>query len=345
MKFWPHLYHTGRLLLRLGVRLLTIATVLMILLGIIGQIVRDLTVELGLLMYIPLLPLGLWAVSLDLLQMGRSFPRFRFGLTIIGVGVMTWGGISMMGMGGDQANLDPSTQISILHWNVRWGGRGKAGWNSIRQDIEKRHPDIAVISETPPKSRLNLLFKHKGWTRVMYEDTRSNPLAVCSGWPLKFERYVKIRHGKAMTVLVTVRGQPLRILAIDGWRGLSKKYTILSRPILPRSRNPLLTSIVQAVESNHARGQPIDIIAGDFNAISLSIGFDAFAYVGGGYNLASKFSRGWRGTWRSSLPLLDIDHVWVHKRFQGLRTEIFTHTATDHRGQLVQFQFYRSSEK
>ncbi|EDN65683.1 hypothetical protein BGP_0105 [Beggiatoa sp. PS] len=38
------------------------------------------------------------------------------------------------------------------------------------------------------------------------------------------------------------------------------------------------------------------------------------------------------------MPLFDLDHIWIHKRFQGLRTELFTQKGSDHRGQLVQFQ-------
>ncbi len=318
--------------------LFTIATLFFILLGVTGHIVRDRTVELGLLMYIPLLPLGLWAVFLDLVQFGYSLPRFRFGLTLIGLGVMIWGGVSMMGMGGSSLILEQERQVSVLHWNVYWGGRGKDGWKSLSHDIEQQHPDIAILSETPHEQRLNLLLNPLGWKTIMYEKTRSNPLAICSSWPLRFERYLKIRDGIGMIVVVTVRGQPLRVLAVDGYRNMSRNHTVLSKQVIPRWRTPMLRSVVKTIEANHKQGQPIDIIAGDFNALSLSMGFDAFAEVGGGYYLASKFSRDWRGTWKSYLPLYDLDHVWIHKHFQGLRTKLLTNFKSDHRGQLVQFQ-------
>jgi endonuclease/exonuclease/phosphatase (EEP) superfamily protein YafD len=327
----------SRLIVRFLGYALTIATVLLILLAITGQIVRDRTVELALLMYIPLVPLGLWAILLDLVQIGRSLPRLRFGLSFIGLAILTWGTVSMMGMGGTEIQTEAKTQISILHWNVYWGGK-RGNWHLIRHEIEQRKPDIAIISEPPSKNRLNQLLKTLGWATIMYKETRSNPLAVCSLWPLKFERYLKIKDADAMTVIVTVQGHPLRVLAIDAGRNMSKKLVILSRPLLPRWRMPMLTDIVKTIETHHAIGQPIDIIAGDFNAISHSLGFDRFADAGGGYFLASKFSWDWRGTWKSYLPLFDLDHVWIHKRFQGLRTELFTHPGSDHRGQMVQFQ-------
>ncbi|EDN65248.1 membrane protein [Beggiatoa sp. PS] len=85
-------------------------------LAITGQIVRDRTVELALLMYIPLVPLGLWAILLDLVQIGRSLPRLRFGLSLMGLAIFTWGTVSMMGMG--SAEIQSEKQISVLHWNV-----------------------------------------------------------------------------------------------------------------------------------------------------------------------------------------------------------------------------------
>jgi endonuclease/exonuclease/phosphatase (EEP) superfamily protein YafD len=327
-------------LLRNLARIITIITVLFIFLGVMGHTIRDRTVELAVLMYIPLLPLGLWAVLWDLFRAGRSLPLFRFGLTVIGLCIMIWGGVSMIGMGGSQMSLEPDEQVSILHWNVYWGGRGKNGWKSIRHDIEQRHPDIAILSEPPAEDRLILLLQQMGWQMIMYEKTRKNPLAICSSWPLQLERFVRFRNGRGMIVVVTVRGKPLRVLAVDGKRNMSNRLVVLSREVLPRLRTPFLTSVVETIEANEKMGQAIDIIAGDFNALSLSRGFDAFAQVGGGYHLASKFSRDWRGTWKSYLPLYDIDHVWVHKHFQGLRTELLTNLKSDHRGQLVQFKVW-----
>jgi len=337
MKFY-HFVSNSKLttMLRWLGHILTIMTVFLILLALIGQIVRDRTVELALLMYIPLLPLGLWTILLDVVQLGHSLPRLHFGLTFIGLALTIWGTISMMGMGGAESQLNANPPISVLHWNVYWGGK-RGSWYSIRQTIEQRKPDIAIISETPTKKRLRHLLQNLGWTTIMFEETRGNPLAICSLWPLKFERYAKITDADAMTVIVSIRGHPLRVLAIDGKRNMSKKLVILSRPVLPKWRMPMLTDVVKTIETYHAQEQTIDIIAGDFNAVSRSIGFDRFAEAGGGYHLASRFSWNWRGTWKAYLPLLDLDHVWVHKRFQGLRAELFTHPGSDHRGQQVFF--------
>jgi len=339
MQFWYPIASLGNFLFKLIKFLLVTATVFFILAALIGHTVRDRTVELGLLMYIPLLPLGLWAVCLDLGLKGRSLPNLRFSLTLIGLVLSIWGGFMMMGNGGSWPDLEPNQLVRIMHWNVHWGGGGKQNWQSIRNDIKQRQPDLAIISEPPSRHKFNKLLNQMGWVAVKHNRTPKNTLAICSGWPLRFERVVKIRNGKAMIAVVTVQeGQPLRILAVDGSRNMSRRYSVLSRHLLPRWRTPMLTDIVKAISAAYKRGKPIDIVAGDFNAISISLGFDAFSQVSGGYNLASKFASGWRGTWKAYLPLYDIDHVWVHKRFQALRTKLFTNRKSDHRGQLVEFQ-------
>lgn len=315
-------------------------TLLAILLGLVGQIVRDPSVEWALLMYIPLVPLGIWALIWDLFLKGQSLPRLRFGLLIIGLLAVIWGCTAMIGTGAMNTPVASKRQLTILHWNVRWGGKGKNGWASICHDIIRQRPDITIISETPSKKRLNQLIEQLGnpWTMVMYEETRWNPLAVASLWPLSIERIVKIRNGVAMVVVVMVEEQPLRILAIDGKRNMSNQLVVMSKRVLPRWREPMLKSTARFLEHSAQQGKTIDLIAGDFNALGASLGFKPFTFIGGGYYLASQFSFGWRGTWMSYFPLYDIDHVWVHKRFKGLHTELITNWATDHRGQRVQFQ-------
>jgi endonuclease/exonuclease/phosphatase (EEP) superfamily protein YafD len=340
-KYYLPLSKLSQFLVRSLTYSLTITTFFVILLVLIGQTVRDRTVELGLLMYIPVLPLGLWTVALDLWQAGYSLPGFRFSLTLIGLAMITWGEMTMIGQGATPGTFSYKTQVSVLQWNISWGGMKKmGGWKSISRDIMRWHPDIAILSETPHQFRLNrALNKPMGWSMVMYEDSWSNPLAICSAWPLQLEQVVKIHDGVAMTVVVRVKNHPLRILAVDGKRNMSKRMTILSHQVLPRWRIPLLGDIAQFIVRSEQQGKPIDIIAGDFNTISRSLGFDAWDQVGGGYHLASKYSSNWRGTWMSILPLYDIDHVWVHKRFLGLSANLFTNLATDHRGQLVKFHF------
>ncbi|HEC85770.1 MAG TPA: endonuclease/exonuclease/phosphatase family protein [Thioploca sp.] len=347
-----------RLFFQITGLLLATATLFLIVFAIFGHTVRDRTIALAFMMYIPLLPLGIGAIMLDLLLRGRSLSNFRFGLSIIGILLIVWGYFSMTGAEEFQANtaiagdsMAPNT-TSLLHWNVNWGGVGYDDtlknqsegkeWASIREDIYPRHPDIIVLNEPPQLDAwLEQLTQQMGekWSILKHYRTKRNGIAIASAWPLKLERLVKIRNGAAISVVVTVRKQPLRLLLVDGERSVRKL------------RTPLLTDIIQAAIDSDKQGQPVDMIVGDFNAVSRSVGFDTYATAAGGYQLAGKATHGWRGTWPSISPMFDfdsmfdIDHVWIHKRFQILHVEMFSHPNTDHRGQQLYFNLPKPPTK
>src|SRR5581483_10189983 len=86
-----------RRLVRRAVPFLTTVTVLVLALGATGQVLRDRNIVLALMMYVPLLPVGLWAVLLDALCRGRCVPHARFALGIAGAAAAAWAGASMLG--------------------------------------------------------------------------------------------------------------------------------------------------------------------------------------------------------------------------------------------------------
>jgi endonuclease/exonuclease/phosphatase family metal-dependent hydrolase len=124
-----------------------------------------------------------------------------------------------------------------------------------------------------------------------------------------------------MSVTADVRGQPLRLLVVDG----------RSNPF--RSRLLFLRAIADACRAAAEEGRPFDAVAGDFNTPSPSIGFDAM--MAQGYALASRSARGWRGTFPSWLPIYDIDHVLLAPGLRVGSCTLFHGPATDHRGQFV----------
>ncbi len=78
-------------------------------------------------------------------------------------------------------------------------------------------------------------------------------------------------------------------------------------PFRNQSRLPFLGAIDQICRDAAGAGRSFDVVAGDFNTPSRSIGFDALTAQG--YTLASRAASGWRGTFPAWLPVYDIDHV------------------------------------
>jgi endonuclease/exonuclease/phosphatase family metal-dependent hydrolase len=296
--------------------------------------VRDRNGLLALMMYIPLAPLGLWAVALDLVARGRSVPRVRFGLAVAGVIAAGWGVALMTGGSVPEPAPPGSTEISLLHWNVMWGGDDPSQWRETAEKIVRRNPDLVVLSEAPSDDMVVDALSQSGprWNAVYITNPPHTPYwynpFVCSRGPLKIERRVDIQNGAAMSVLAEVKGRTVRLLVVDG----------KSDPRILRT--PMLHDIAAACDEAARRGEPVDVIVGDFNSTGRSIGFDAVAAAGTGagglgYRRAAEYSGGWRATWPFPLPLFDIDHVWVRRPHAVLGCELFSSRRTDHRGQFV----------
>jgi len=307
-----------------------IGLAVIIVLGLAGQVTRDRSVPLAILMYLPVLPAGLAAIALDLVRSGRGFPRARFALTLLGAVGSTWVASPMIGNRAASKSWPNEKTVSILHWNTQWDGgpfRSPRTWAAQRSEILRRKPDIVILSEPPAADWLEQLVDDigPGATCVgIQHDPRNRfwyRLTVCSRWPIRLEERLALPGGVAMSVLAEVGGRHMRLLAVDG----------RSNPF--QSRLPFLRAIADACRAAAGEGRPFDVVAGDFNTPSRSLGFDALA--GQGYSLASRSSGGWRGTFPSWLPIYDIDHVWLRPGLRVRFCTLFNGSATDHRGQLV----------
>src|SRR4051812_16561085 len=76
--------------------LLTVGTLLALSLGAVGQLARDRSVVLALMVYVPLPLVGAWAAAFDLLRRGRAVPRVRFGLAGAGIAAALVGTLPMI---------------------------------------------------------------------------------------------------------------------------------------------------------------------------------------------------------------------------------------------------------
>ena len=307
------------------------ATALGIALGLAGQILRDRNLPFALMMYVPLAPLGVWAVLLDLLRRGRGM-RPRFALTAAGVVALATGAVPMLGLRSPDPAPSTSQSVTLLHWNVQSGGRSMdpARWERAASEIVAREPDVIILSETPPDDLLfaTLRKRGNGWNAVqLHPGPRRGywySLLACSRSSMTLDQEVPVRNGAAMAVTVNVRGRALRLLVVDG------RSTIL----LPRT--PFLHDVAAACDDAAREGRPYDVVVGDFNAVGRSVGFDAVRAAAGGFTRASNFSGGWRATWPSPLPLYDIDHVMARSGVAVTGCEVFFGSLdTDHRGQYV----------
>jgi endonuclease/exonuclease/phosphatase family metal-dependent hydrolase len=340
-----------------AVRLCAFGLLLAIAVAAAGWILRDRWQSVCLLFYIPMIVPGTLAVGLDALVRGRALPGPRYGLALAGLIAVVWYAVPMTGRGADPAPAAPAPprsaervgHVRLIHWNVMWGGvriahkgRRRNNWEGVRAEICARDPDVVVLSEAPMQPMLDGLLADLGrvtgsaWSKARVENDAGKydywyHLFVCSRWPLAKERNVPLENGHGMMVRVDAPHGPLRVFVVDG------------QSTIYQNRGPLLANVARELEASAAAGRPVDVVAGDFNALSRSVGFDAFGRVAGGYMLASRRADGWRGTYPALLPLLDIDHVWLTRRAGGVACEMLNAAGTDHLGQFVRFTVPRSA--
>jgi endonuclease/exonuclease/phosphatase (EEP) superfamily protein YafD len=308
------------------------------LLAFIGFVVRDRSVILALLFYLPLFPLGWAALVVDLACRGRSLRRPRFLLAAVGLAAIVCSGITMSGRGPAPPALEGTIaggEIRLLHWNVWWGGwpHTDATWASIEETILGQRPDVVVLSEAPTTARLDSLQRRLGesWSSARVERGPVKPgyyqLAVMSRWPVRKGPRITIRNGTAVEIDVEHPERIIRMLLVDG---VSRVRTL---------RTPMLQDIAAACRQAQDRGHPFDTVVGDFNTPSQSVAFEALRSVAGGYTVASYASTGWRGTWPMLMPVYDIDHVCVRAGVEVLGCSLFTNLASDHRGQIARLRW------
>ncbi len=311
-------------------RAAAVGSAVLVVAGLTGQIIRDRSVPAALLMYIPLPLVGAAAVALDLAVRGRSVPRLRFGAAVLGLVAIAWSAWAMTGRGDVEQPRTGDRDVSVLQWNVQWGG-GFFGtpdtWAAQRRTIVGMAPDLVVLSEPPPPDWLDRLIADLG-PGASHAGVHQGPpnsywygMAVCSRWPVRTDDHWKLPGGIAMSVIAEVRGRPIRLLVVDG----------VSTPT--RSRLPFLRAVAANCRTAEAQGRPFDLVLGDFNTPSRSIGFDELEALG--FRLAGRSARGWRGTFPAWLPVYDIDHLWLAAGNRPASCAFFNGPNTDHRGQFV----------
>jgi endonuclease/exonuclease/phosphatase (EEP) superfamily protein YafD len=293
----------------------------------LGQLLRDRTMLLALIMFVPVLPIVLVVIGWDVLLRGRALPiRWLSTAIALGCGALALSWQWRPALAAEPGSLE--SQLRIVQWNTQWGGSNRETFERILDGIDAQHPDIACLSEAPDTHALKRAWtkRHAGWSIAAAADTSNYAyayrLALMSRYPVQKRADWALSSGHATLFEVELPTRIFRALVVD----------LKSSPRAPRS--PSIRQAAQLVEARARSAAPVDIVLGDFNTPARFLGFDALAAAGGGYRLASLWSGHWRGTWPASVrpPFFDIDHIWVSRRWRVQSSQFFI-GYSDHRGQ------------
>lgn len=190
----------------------------------------------------------------------------------------------------------------FAHWNACW--------------VEKQHAEWAVDAILSFNADAVLLtdpgaaFSEGGAQRLEdagFRIVRAGSFAMVSRVPVTEARPVYQARGRSMArfALATASG-PLRIDAVD----------LPSETTLPRYMS--VRTFVGAIEE--LRGEPADLIAGDFNITRGSASLQLL--VEGARDAFSDAGSGWGGTYPRRLPLFAIDLTHVRPPWRAVWADV-----------------------
>lgn len=214
-----------------------------------------------------------------------------------------------------EVSLHPkSTRIAVrkklIHWNV---ARGVMGWEKQWDYMESLQPDIIVISEIPEPFDATSL--------TDFDVLRVHEMAVaCHGAMTKSRTLVRGGALNAYHITCSLAEGPFELMIAD----MTSHITV--------PRDPYLRPFVALLAE-----RKIDVSVGDFNAPRSSLAFcnlpEGFKHA---YNVAGV---GWSYTWPVPVPCLAIDQCITGPDVNAVHYELRSTLLSDHRLQILNFDW------
>ncbi|MDW5287608.1 endonuclease/exonuclease/phosphatase family protein [Formosa sp. PL04] len=205
---------------------------------------------------------------------------------------------------------------SVLYWNI--SRPDQLPLDVIFKNMKDSNPEIIVLVEAKDIPYADIKFLKRHYPSYDIQQLEGEMMIAVNG-EINDVEYKKISRGsKANLVTATINNRLRTILVID----------LLANPALSKKADfKMLESII---ESQH-----IDFIIGDFNTTYESVYFEAFT---SDYESFHKYNNGFTATWPSVLPLLEIDHFWLSKKWKPIILHKEFNTDSDHGLLLGKFQ-------
>ncbi|MFT4110243.1 endonuclease/exonuclease/phosphatase family protein [Propionicimonas sp.] len=272
----------------------------------------------------------LWLLSVVLALAGAR-GRTRLVAAPLALGLALHLGVLRAYLPAAQAPRVPgSTSVSVLALNLRFG---LADLDQLRDDAERHHPDVVVLSEVTRADAK--VFRRAGWTRLLpYQagtagtdyDTATGTgdargTLILSRYPLSQRDDAPDTRFTDFSVRVAVPDAPFTLLAahpanpvhgLDAWLDDANAVTALA---LRHQDGPL-------------------VVAGDLNATAEHLTLRELSAKAG----LRSMTGGWQPTFPADAwypPLIQIDHVLASGQFTSTGSRTIRVAGTDHLGLLV----------
>ena len=196
-------------------------------------------------------------------------------------------------------NVDTTNAIEVVLWNAYRVRNFEDAFS-----VNKSTPDVMILIECDEYDYQKIKEKYKNYHFELTEKS----VGIFSKMPIKVHSKVKT---KDHVVVVHFSTKNTNFYAIDVSSDLR------------HFREPMLESILSEVKTDEK-----NIILGDFNTPFESLFFETFKKE---YQHAfTEKGNGFRETWFWNIPLLSLDHIWVSKDLEILKTEKLVTWKSDH---------------
>jgi endonuclease/exonuclease/phosphatase (EEP) superfamily protein YafD len=207
-------------------------------------------------------------------------------------------------------------QLRVVTWNV---GGLRGGSRAIRANVAdvlaSFNADIAVLSEAQRFSTIHPEFwRSRFGYSVAVPGDRLGLVILSKSSLLDVSLHELDRRAYLVTARGTFQGRPLEIFLVDfPSNPRTIKQTFIQSP-----------QLLRPPPSGTGR-----VLMGDFNTPRDSTWFSA--YDGLYTNAFDRAGQGWRGTWPSLAPVIDIDHVWTAGSLRAVCARVPAIRSSDHR--------------
>jgi vancomycin resistance protein VanJ len=276
-----------------------------------GQVFRDRSWLSGMCFYLPSPVIGAFLFASSILVRRRS--RWA-ALSCIVLSLVPSLAAALVENHWTPARAPAKAAYRIVHWNIT---SGILGWDAVVETLAGLRADAYVLSEPPRGARLMDLAGRLG---PDYRTARFGCMAFVARGAFRENGWLADSDLRVQSLTWNPDGAPLEVLAVD-----------LESNVLV-ARDPLLRTLIGILEAHGP-----DIAVGDFNAPRRS---EALCPLPGAFRHAYEVAgSGWSYTWPVPLPVYAIDQCIVGERIAPVSYELVSTFRSDHRLQVLDFDF------
>ena len=198
--------------------------------------------------------------------------------------------------------------ISVIYWNA--ADRATIHLDILSENLRNIQPDIIALAETVNATEEDINQLSKDFPAYQFKILEGNMLIGIKGCIKKITYTIEDYSYDINFVEAQLDTGPILIALTDTFQSptMDKRTT--------------LQTVLQLVSERHS-----DLIVGDFNTPYESVHFRNYET---NYTSFHDYGQGFSATWPYGIPLLEIDQLYVSKKFTPLLLQKFNYKLSDH---------------